>query len=90
MAAYELLELMDIPTYDREALLSDEGVRMSELITYAKTLVSTGQPASQRIGYQMLDILQPIDYAAAELDDEDNRAAAAFSAAGFDAYDLGE
>lgn len=91
MAVYELLELIGIPPYDREALLSpDEGVRIAELITYAKTLVSTGQPDSQRIGYQMLDILQPIDYTAAELDDEDSRAAAAFSAAGLDVYALGE
>lgn len=87
-AVYELLELIGTPDYEREQLLSpDSNVSIADMFAYAHTLLSTGQPDAMDIGYRMLDILDPIEYAN-DTEDEDLKAAAAFEEAGLD-YDFG-
>lgn len=86
---YRLFELMNVPAFERAELLSPESsATVSDLFDYAYTLINTGQPIASAVGYEMLDILSPIDYDSRDEESEDDKAAKAFEAAGL-SFDIG-
>lgn len=86
-AVYELFELIHVPAYEREQfLLPDAGIKVADMFTYADMLISSGTPNGKSVGYQMLDILSPVNYTK-DFIDEDFRAAEAFSNAGYNDWE---